>query len=1015
MPGAITRVEHQLYDDNDTITFHEYLSETLPYFSRAKFKSTNEARWSELLDEEALLKRLLDAPSTEPVLIVTGPGGYGKSRLTTEICRIAQTQRECLAFKLDEETTPGHIDDLCRLIPDGSPVLIWIDYVETQHWFDEILKRISLHNVQQKQIIRVIANCRTSYYRAELEDDYRLVVDLASTDFPEACEAYRQEVFLHILRLANLDPTKGFCENCGYNPVLAAFILYMARKGRGDPCLIPDLRNLVERDEYRTDLHHWLLKRINRSINAVGDDEVSSRTIVNALGPLLAMFPAQEATLAEFGRSERFQPYIDVLIHDRLIERRASGRLANNILPPRWAPVHDVIADYFLVRCIKTAAILENAILEIFELAETYGEVGNVIISFQRVTGSVSLGAFPWRALFQNKLSSRSPVWLRNRRLLLRTGLLSAEEKIELLAATRALWSDLLDKPEFGRQLTTIAYSYAKWRKRNRGSSRPENDDVLVPALEAACDRDHSNVSLSAALRYNPAYFLGRAQKAIKRAPVAPETYRVFSGWIESGLELRDIKSALRTWLDAGNSVCVEAEFIFYPWLQASIGKGKMETTEALVFLTPYLKSWIEHERNGVLAEASFVFAGWLWSAERCGSYYANEAISYLTEPLGNWLCIHGRKTEAAIVLAAWFRSASRAEKALTQSGIEMARRHVENWLSVADRPFSLNACHIYSHWLFAASKEKDFALDALAVLRPYVVQFLQAPGNRALFDTERLYSAYLRAAARVGADASSSAIEFLQPAMIEWLVSDRNCEKREAEFVFDGWLRAAVSAGPAVAATAVTLLKNWVEQWLDQFGDQDRRGYVRVPWRTALQLTGQQISRELLPDEWSDRWWTFSRDLDRLATVQDKSQAARELWEIVRAFHLSDELSETEKRTSLNSLLIGSRYLANISEFVEPLCQIFETAIRHRSFFDPAVHCAAKVSLGHVRIVGELLRNRTFDMELPADRSSVLRFIQYLLTLRAVEGEEEAVSKELSTLMRLNLSSEEIDDLTSG
>jgi len=162
-----------------------------------------------------------------------------------EMCRTAQNTRDCIAFKFEEEVTADDLTELCKLVPLGTAIIVWIDYVETQECFDEILKRAISHNVHDDLSIRLIANCRTSYYKTELSDNYRLVIDVAPNESPVASEAYRREVFAHIIQKAGFSPSDRFAADCGYNPVLAAFILYIAVRGSEDPDLIPDLRDLA--------------------------------------------------------------------------------------------------------------------------------------------------------------------------------------------------------------------------------------------------------------------------------------------------------------------------------------------------------------------------------------------------------------------------------------------------------------------------------------------------------------------------------------------------------------------------------------------------------------------------------------------------------------------------------------------------------------------------------------------------------------------------------------------------
>ncbi|MFN5398341.1 MAG: hypothetical protein ACK5RE_11850 [Pseudanabaena sp.] len=143
--------------------FREYLSsEKLPYYSRSAHLSIDPAPENVAIpDEVALLQRLDSRDLTG--LIITGSGGFGKTRLMLEIGRLALADN-WLVFRVRERLKADGIYQLAKTIEPSQKVLLLIDYVETQQDFAELLETMNELNEDEDFQFKYIANCRTTHY-----------------------------------------------------------------------------------------------------------------------------------------------------------------------------------------------------------------------------------------------------------------------------------------------------------------------------------------------------------------------------------------------------------------------------------------------------------------------------------------------------------------------------------------------------------------------------------------------------------------------------------------------------------------------------------------------------------------------------------------------------------------------------------------------------------------------------------------------------------------------------------
>lgn len=125
--------------------FRRFLaSGRLPYFSRAQHAEGIEGGISTL--EVDALNHLVSGNEAS-ALIVSGPGGIGKTRLSIELCQNARSMG-WWPLKLERYANVDAIGDLCRSFSISARILILIDYAE---FFDQLERLPSLIQQLERQ------------------------------------------------------------------------------------------------------------------------------------------------------------------------------------------------------------------------------------------------------------------------------------------------------------------------------------------------------------------------------------------------------------------------------------------------------------------------------------------------------------------------------------------------------------------------------------------------------------------------------------------------------------------------------------------------------------------------------------------------------------------------------------------------------------------------------------------------------------------------------------------------
>lgn len=969
--------------------FDHYLSSTqLPYFRRADFKSS--APSPGFFDEFDLLERLFELPDDEPIFLITGPGGYGKTRLTLELCKLGREKRGALAYRILEDAPANALEELCRITP-AVPIIILIDYLETQSAYEQIVDIATRLNRADLAKIRIVANCRASYYKSEIAYEQVEVLDLSDKSSVDAEFLYRKEVFFHIMGRAGLGRPEEFGAGCGYNPVLAAFVLYLVEGSADRPELIPELHSLVEDVTYRRDLSAWLIRRLLRSANAM-IGSMSVGMLVRTVAPLMAVLPLRQQEMLLLRKRADIGEILNVLTHDRLVEDRTEVRSPGNpdIVRHRWVATHDVVADYFLTRFFESAADVEAAVEITFALAAETRSVRNVLVSLQRVAEVEALAAFPWRSFFARQMRGVSAgAWSAAKGEVLRSLLMNPNEKVALLKEEEATWRDIRTEPLLDRIIIKLTSTYDQWLKSYDGPAIEQDKTTLIPYLEPVIARDATFSAITRALRYNPAHFRASSLAIINNAPLTVDLHFIFVAWLDARLEFEAIEPRVLAWLDDFGA-SDKAQFVLAAALEAANRAPKGSDTPGRVIesLRPYLDAWCGLEQRASALSARFVYSAWLRAAARAGKDEARNALEALVGRLVAWTEKHSSHPDSQFLMGYWLQCAYTAGIAHTERTIASLRETVLGWLTAPGRAVAVEASHICSAWLMASRRRPDLAVEALEALLPSLLQWLEGRGPNTRH-AAYLFHDWLVAANTAGPPLNSETVKLLQPHIVKWLQPSWRADSAEAEFIYTGWSAAVGKLPDEERIQAIEALEPFFRIGEKARGSRSHGEVVTNAWEKAKAgADNGALQRQI------DALWNSIERLRESATDSDLLREEQELRSHCSKLALPVGLGRSTRARLLFRITRALDELVNYSELL-PVLGLFLPAIgRHPDFLGEPLPRGGTLRLTQVLLLEEALKTE------PAERNEPMaRVVRYLANLRIYEEQQDQIASILSRL----------------
>ena len=830
--------------------FRAYLSGArLPHYSLHHHRARASVPEQLAIHDEQELLAVLDRGDATGLLI-TGAGGFGKTRLTAEIGELAH-QQEWTVLRALSSIDRASIEQLGETVRPGERTLLLFDYVEVQRGFQDLVGLLNDLNDQYDFALRWVANCRRSYSNRLAAVPRHVRFNLSPLEVEAHAPWYRdyqRAVVDHILRHSGLEVTDAHLRVCRQTPVLAVFLSYLHEGGRD-----LELGELLNEQDFAA----WVLKRVQLSTGG---------PVETALAQLMTLLPfAVDAPLDDDQRA-----LVERLAADGWIEETPTDSGERTL----WATAHDVLADQIVVshldRVALTAAQFVDATLA---RAEEASHLPSALASLQRVADVPALASLDWQAVLDARIAAAPAAWRDVRSWLLETSLLTPEQQLAMLERHASLWDGDERLLDFQKQMGRLV-RWALEQEARTGAPIARRATLEARVAAAAAAATEANDIVTNALRLAPEQARETALRWLRGHPHEYDSHYLLVAWLRQGLPIEDVADYVQTWiaqhptklgcgyllrawldaggereavreamvawlavnsdrLDASSAYCAwlfnggERELIDAPlsrWLErnalasqfAFVCGALLRTGDDPATLAPSMSRWIE--RHGESAGARVLFEAW---------FEFGPDLELVRAPFARWLELHGSDVEAGITYGAWLRASGDRElveeplerwlelhaladqfsfvcTGLLHAGtdVDALRPRMTAWLAVnAERP---SARHVLESWL-------DGGCDPRAI-RVHLEQWLELYGTAET--ANYLYRSWLDA--HGGCEAVAAPLRL-------WLAE--HAEHPEADFVYRGWL----DAGGDRAMVQEAMLR-----WLDLYAAVLETSFLYRSWLDA-------------------------------------------------------------------------------------------------------------------------------------------------------------------------------------
>jgi hypothetical protein len=838
-------------------TFREYLSvRKLPYYSRRHHQELLHAT-SNHLDEYELLASIDFGATTG--LLITGAGGIGKTRLSLELGHRAASLG-WLVLRTIGRVERDDLERFAESLSRDQPVLLLIEYVETQRDFEALVGTLNELADQFGLKIGWVATCRTSYYGIVEAVPRHRRIDLserAAIDNPASEAGFQAAVVRHILEESGVGADENAVRVCRSLPVLAVFLAYLLERGRQ-----PDLTELLGEHDFGS----WVARRVQSSF--------AGQPINRALASLAAILPLATPTALPPQDREIF----DRLAADGWVERDVSTEHPGG---EAWFAAHDVLADQIVLSYLRTIpATTEMFVRDLLGRSSLLGTLASVLFTMQRI--HVDATALPWRKLLSESMQEFPTAWRSVRSVVLVTSLLTDHEKIGLLDQHRLVWEGAEDDIDFQNHIGWLA------RHITAAAGSADLDDSARGTLRDWIARtaprvQANNFALTCGLRYAPDLVRESAYRWIQSKPRLFQTHYLLVAWLEIGLTPSDIATACEGWLQRwGQSF--HATFVFRAWLNA---KGEIDLVRAFIsawlplygqlpdaqfvyqawlnakgevdLVRPFITSWLP--LHGLLPDAEFVYKAWL---------DAHGEVEMVKPYVAQWLTLHHSEPQASYVYESWLDA---------DGDIETVRDFIRQW--VAANGLRADAQFVYRAWLEATSE--------IDVVRPFIVAWLQV--HHLLPEAQFVYRGWLSA---------NGEIYILRRYLPAWL--SVHGKAADSDFLFRAWLR----AGGEFEVIASSVLA-----WVHAHREEHDAVYLLKDVARQPHLPDESVRDVLVwcrlhaSDE--DALWRLSYLGSSIARQGVEQDALEAVWAVMQAETSRQGASVTPKRATLLTSVIAN------------------------------------------------------------------------------------------------------------
>ncbi len=779
LPAGITPLAQQL---STTGGFRSFLrAGTLPYFSRSQFASMHSG--IAIATEEAKIDSLNNIQSLN-ALILTGPGGIGKTRLALELGHQLE-DNDWLVVRLGPQVSVASIESLLQTYVSAGRVTFLLDYAEATVNLASLAESLVRCSEEGGHLLRLIATCRASAL-GTVED---ALADLEPVKWELAVGTGNESVFTawvtqQILEHGDIPDIKMVLQVCNDLPALAAFAVFLHQQQ-------PDSFNIQFRDLLdEKDFTGWARRRAGMLIN----DEASRDDALRDLSDLTLSLPmavdARDRLNDSGGRSARLLRRLE---SDRWVERENDQIVA----------AHDVLADALTARwLLESTGTATTRLSDALRRAADEERLNTALTAVDRLAAAPGFAAVDGLEVAQRTLKARPAAMVSCTEHLLTGRLLGKSDKIVLIDEWDALRKIAIEQRILDGPLSALAEYAAQTSADDPVRNRV---NALMGALDVAVDHPHqSNVVLRRAFALMPDRYRTKVFDRINAEPKQSQTHYllvallkagekpatvtdhvatwlnvngawnwkasfIYSFWLDAGGDIGVVENHIKDWLETHHTA-LEAQFVYHAWLDAGGGAEVVE---------PHIKVWlIDHDTTKA---ARFIYKSWL---------DAGGGADVVESHIEAWLNGHNTAIEAGFIYPSWLD---------TGGGAEIVEPHIKAWLNNHDR--AKEAQFVYSSWL---NEDGD-----IEIVKNHIKAWLHTHGTA--LEAQFLYHAWLDA---------GGGIDVVENHIKDWLETHHNAP--DAQFVYKSWLNGGGS---------IDVVENHIKDWLEIHHNTLEAQFVYKSW----------------------------------------------------------------------------------------------------------------------------------------------------------------------------------------
>ena len=565
-------------------------------------------------------------------LLITGPGGVGKTRLSLELA--ASLSSDAYGFdvyRLGRSANFNSVIELAGHYPTDRSVLLLVDYAEAVPALAGIADAVAHLHANTRHRIRLIATCRSSANTLVRDSLAPLDPEERSLSSTRAGEIdYVAWVTRSILSVEMFPDPDGLAEVCHGVPALAAFALFLFRRYREQFDLqFGALHGLGDFDK-------WFNHRIEMLIEPLSNRREQER----ALAHIALALPIPEAHFPQFAR--QWSPLLDSLRTDRWIEYDDQS----------YHAVHDVFADALAARWLFEAEhVGTDHALELLSVAAERLDLAHALTALERLAQHPRFTEINGRRVIETLLANHREQTKACCGLILGGKLLTFEAKLAVLSRSQALQQVVARERSLDVFLSFLAAeaTHLKLKLANVPELQAVSD-----LLDHACNQpQYSNMILRRAYALHPERFRERALANVDAFALAEPTHFLLVQLLKHGEAPSAIESVVVRWL--GRHACAyRATYLYHAWLD--VGGGTEAVAEALL-------AWVD--THGQTERAQFVYTAWL---------NAGGGTKVVAAGLLAWVDAYGQTEHASFVYAAWLEA---------KGAFEPIREQVIRWVQV--------------------------------------------------------------------------------------------------------------------------------------------------------------------------------------------------------------------------------------------------------------------------------------------------------------------------------------------